>query len=164
MTLLENIALSEIKAPKLLFYARYKEQVIANLKELGIGLEHAIDQPLKRVSGGQRQMIATLMAIHSGRQILLLDEHTSALDPKMQSLLMEYTAQHIQARKLTAIMITHKMDDAIQYGNRLIMLHQGTIVLDLDREQKKRLKVQDLLAMFHQYEDQLLTTGGRNDA
>lgn len=163
MTLLENIALSEVKTPKLLFYRRYRNQVIEKLKELGIGLEEYIDQPLKMLSGGQRQMIATLMAINSGRQILLLDEHTSALDPKMQSLLMQYTAEQIAQRDLTTIMITHKIDDAIKYGNRLIMLHQGKIVLDLDKEPKGRLQVQDLLIMFHQYEDQLLVSGGEHD-
>ncbi|PPE03388.1 ATP-binding cassette domain-containing protein [Holospora curviuscula] len=163
MTLLENIALSEVKTPKLLFYRRYKDQVIQKLKELGIGLEEYIDQPLKMLSGGQRQMIATLMAINSGRQILLLDEHTSALDPKMQTVLMEYTHKQVVNRGLTTIMITHKMDDAIKYGNRLIMLHQGKIVLDIQRTQKKALAVQDLLAMFHQYEEQLLVSGGEHD-
>ncbi|RZI45494.1 ATP-binding cassette domain-containing protein [Rickettsiales endosymbiont of Peranema trichophorum] len=163
MTLLENIVLSEMKSPQLLFYKRYKAQVIQNLKELGIGLEECIDQPLKMLSGGQRQMIATLMAVNSGKKILLLDEHTSALDPKMQHLLMEYTVRQIMQHSITTIMITHKMDDAIKYGDRLIMLHQGKIVLDLDKEQKSRLKVQDLLAMFHQYEDQFLVSGGEND-
>jgi putative ABC transport system ATP-binding protein len=163
MTLLENIALSHMKTPKLLFYKRYKTQVIQKLKELDIGLEESIHQPLKMLSGGQKQMIATLMAIHSGRKILLLDEHTSALDPKMQALLMEYSHKQAINFGLTTIMITHKMDDAIKYGNRLIMLHQGKIVLDLNKEQKRRLKVQDLLVMFHQYEDQLLVSRGKND-
>jgi putative ABC transport system ATP-binding protein len=163
MTLLENIALSEIKAPKLLFYRRYREIVIQKLKELDIGLEEYIDRPLKMLSGGQRQMIATLMAINSGRKILLLDEHSSALDPKMQILLMEYTRKQIAKNGLTTIMITHKMDDAIKYGNRLIMLHQGRIVLDIQGEQKNALKIQDLLVMFHRYEDQLLVHGGGYD-
>ncbi len=163
MTLLENVALNEVTTPRLLFYRRYRDQVIQKLKELDIGLEEYIDQPLKMLSGGQRQMIATLMAINSGRQILLLDEHTSALDPKMQALLMEYTHKQVINRGLTTIMITHKMDDAIKYGNRLIMLHQGKVVLDIQGMQKKAMAVQDLLAMFHQYEDQLLVQGGEND-
>jgi putative ABC transport system ATP-binding protein len=163
MTLLENIALSEVKKPKLLLYRRYKDQVIQKLKELDIGLEEYIDQSLKMLSGGQRQMIATLMAINSGRPILLLDEHTSALDPKMQTLLMEYTHKQAIHRGLTTIMITHKMDDAIQYGNRFIMFHQGKIVRDIQGPQKKAMAVQDLLAMFHQYEDQLLVSGGEHD-
>ena len=89
----------------------------------------------------------------------MLDEHTSALDPKMQALLMEYTCKQVAEQELTTIMITHKMDDAIKYGNRLIMLHQGTVVLDVDSAQKQAMTVQDLLAMFHRYEDQLLVTG-----
>lgn len=163
MTLLENIALSEVTAPKLLFYRRYRDQAIQKLKELDTGLEEYIDQPLKMLSGGQRQMIATLMAINFGRQILLLDEHTSALDPKMQTLLMEYTHKQAIKRGLTTMMITHKMDDAIQYGNRLIMLHQGKVVLDIQGAQKQATTVQDLLAMFHRYEDHLLISGGGND-
>lgn len=158
MTLLENIALSEVIKPKLLFYNRYKEQVLQKLKEVDGELEDYIDQPLKMLSGGQRQMIATLMAINSSRQILLLDEHTSALDPKMQTLLMEYTYKQAINHGLTTIMITHKMDDAIKYGNRLIMLHQGKVVLDINGAQKKAMTVQDLLTMFHQYEDQLLVS------
>jgi putative ABC transport system ATP-binding protein len=163
MTLLENIALSEIKKPKLFFYKRYKKVAIEKLKELDIGLEQYIDQPLKILSGGQRQIIATLMALNSGCDILLLDEHTSALDPKMQRLLMDYTAEQVAKRALITLMITHKMDDAIKYGNRLIMLHQGKIALDLNEEQKKSLTVHDLLALFHQYEDQLLVSGGHNE-
>jgi putative ABC transport system ATP-binding protein len=163
MTLLENIALSEIKTPKMLFYKRYKDQVIRKLKRLNIGLEDYIDQPLKMLSGGQRQMVATLMAINSGKQILLLDEHTSALDPKMQSLLMEYTCKQVAKQGLTTIMITHRMDDAIKYGNRLIMLHQGKIVLDIEGVEKRAMTVKNLLDMFHQYEDQLLISGGAND-
>jgi putative tryptophan/tyrosine transport system ATP-binding protein len=159
MTLLENLALSAVKRPTFLFYRRYKLKSIEMLKELDANLEQYIDQPLKMLSGGQRQMIATLMAINSGNQILLLDEHTAALDPKMQNMLMEYTARKVAEHKLTTIMITHKMDDAIKYGNRLLMMHQGKIVLDIQGEEKQALKTQDLLVLFHQYEDQILTSG-----
>jgi putative ABC transport system ATP-binding protein len=163
MTLLENIALSGTKKAKLAFYSRYKEEIIKKIKALGIGLEEYIDQHLKCLSGGQRQTIATLMAITSGSEILLLDEYTSALDPKMQNILMEYTAKQIAERNLTTIMITHKMDDAIKYGNRLIMLHQGKIVLDVAEEKKGKLNITDLLALFHKYEDQTLLSGGAYD-
>ncbi|RZI47309.1 ATP-binding cassette domain-containing protein [Rickettsiales endosymbiont of Peranema trichophorum] len=163
MSLLENIALSEMKTPKLLFYRRYKQSVVQKLSALGAGLEEYVDQPLNRLSGGQRQMVATLMAINSGSPILVLDEHTSALDPKSQSSLMQYAAQEIATKKLTTIMITHKMDDAIKYGNRLIMLHQGRIVVDMGTSQKRSISVQDLLGMFHKYEDQLLVSGEGND-
>ncbi len=160
MTLLENIALSKIKKAKLAFYSRYKKNVIKEIKCLNIGLEEYLNKPLKLLSGGQRQMIATLMAANSGYDVLLLDEHTSALDPKMQELLMEYTAKQVKEFNTTTIMITHKMDDAIKYGNRLIMLHQGKIVLDISNDEKKSLSVNDLLRLFHQYEDQILSSGG----
>lgn len=156
LTLLENMALSSTKKPKLAFYNRYAPDIIHKIKSLNMGLEEYLNQPLKNLSGGQRQTIATLMAVTSGCEILLLDEHTSALDPKMQLMLMEYTAKQIEALKLTAIMITHKMDDAIKYGNRLLMLHQGKIVLDVAGSTKKSLKVEDLLKIFHNYEDEIL--------
>lgn len=156
LTLLENIALSIIKKPQLAFYNRFERTIIDKIKALNIGLEEYINQPLKNLSGGQRQTIATLMAITSGCEILLLDEHTSALDPKMQSLLMDYTAEQIINRKLATLMVTHKMDDAIKYGNRLIMLHQGKIVLDVAGDAKKSLKITDLLKLFHKYEDEIL--------
>lgn len=156
MTLLENIALSEIQKPRLAFYSRYRRKIIEKLEEIGIGLEQYIDTPVKYLSGGQRQLIATVMAINSQKPILLLDEHTSALDPKMQQVLMSYTAYQIEAHSLTVMMITHKMDDAIKYGNRLMMLHQGRLVLDMGREEKNAMTPQKLLRMFHDYEDQLL--------
>lgn len=161
MTLLENIALSQMryKKPKLGFYTRYTDEIINKIRKLEMGLESYLDQPLSNLSGGQRQIIATLMAINSGAQILLLDEHTSALDPKMQVMLMEYTATSIAQLKLTTMMITHRMDDAIKYGNRLIMLHKGRIVLNLAGSDKAQLKVQELLALFHKYEDESLLAG-----
>lgn len=158
MTLFENIVLSEILChkAKFSFYRRYIDGIIKKIRELGIGLEAYVHKPLHSLSGGQRQIIATLMAINSGRQILLLDEHTSALDPKMQNLLMEYTVRQAVNLNLTTIMITHKMDDAIKYGDRIIMLHKGKIVLDISGNDKKNLKAQDLITMFHRYEDQNL--------
>jgi putative tryptophan/tyrosine transport system ATP-binding protein len=155
MTLLENIVLSKLlaKSASFNFYIHQREEVINIVKELGIGLEDYIDQPLSSLSGGQRQMIATLMAIHAKPDILLLDEHTSALDPKAQNLLIKYTAKSIVNNKITALMITHKLDDAIRYGDRLIMLHQGKIVLDIKGDKKKSLSVKELLDLFHSYED-----------
>lgn len=163
ITVLENIALSEAKPPKLLFYNRYRNIATHKLKELGVGLENYIDQPMKMLSGGQKQMVATLIAINSGCKILLLDEHTSALDPKTQVILMDYTTKQIAQRNLTTIMVTHKMDDAIKYGNRLMMMHQGKIVMDIHKEQKQSLTVQNLLTLFYQYEDQCLRSGGNHD-
>lgn len=161
MSLLENIALSQMhtKHPRFAFYSRYRQEAIQMIASLRIGLEEYIDQPMSSLSGGQRQIIATLMAIHAGRKVLLLDEHTSALDPKMQVVLMEYTAKAVAEAGLTTMMITHRMDDAIKYGNRLIMLHGGKIVFDVAGRKKAALKLDELLALFHKYEDLELIRG-----
>lgn len=163
LTLLENMALCEIKKPKFRFYHRYKPLVKKILQGLNFGLEQAIDKPLAHLSGGQKQMIATAMAIQSKADILLLDEHTSALDPRMQAELMAYTAREIEKNQRTALMITHQMEDAIHYGTRLLMLHQGRIVFDVSGKEKQRLTASDLLALFHQYEDKILRPGGVYD-
>ncbi|MDR3187002.1 MAG: ATP-binding cassette domain-containing protein [Holosporaceae bacterium] len=163
MTMLENIALSSTKTPRFSFYKRCKNDVMSKIKSLNIGLEKFIDQPLSVLSGGQRQTIATLMALNSGGKILLLDEHTSALDPKMQLLLMEYTAKSARELGLTTLMITHNMEDAVKYGDRLIMMHKGRIVADMKGREKSQLRIQSLLEMFHKFEDQsLLRDGGEN--
>ena len=163
MTLLENMALSSIAKPKLRFFNRYKQQVMNNINSLHIGLDKYVETELKCLSGGQRQALAILMAINTGCRILLLDEHTSALDPKTQSIMMKHTAEQINIHKFTCLMITHKLDDAIQYGNRLIMLHKGKIVLDLSGTDKKNLQLSDLLALFHQYEDNSLLSGDKHE-
>jgi putative tryptophan/tyrosine transport system ATP-binding protein len=158
MTMLENMALSNMRNhnASLIFYSSFKEQAINLVKTLNVGLEEYINQPLKSLSGGQRQMIATLMAINSKPQILLLDEHTSALDPRMQNILMEYTAQSVAKNNITTLMITHKLDDALKYGNRLIMLHKGKIVVDMNQKEKNKTNINDLISLFHKYEDLIL--------
>lgn len=160
LSLLENMILSlgRGKPAKLRFFHQKRANVISMIQSLGMGLEKYIDESLRTLSGGQRQMIAVLMAIHSAPDILLLDEHTSALDPKTQKKLMQYTADSIAKHAMTTIMITHKLDDAIIYGNRLIMLDQGKIVLDVKGKEKAALTTEQLLALFHQYEDNNLVS------
>jgi putative ABC transport system ATP-binding protein len=119
-----------------------------------------LDRPIDVLSGGQRQIIATLMALNSEEQILLLDEHTSALDPKMQATLMKYAESSIENMNLTTLMITHKMEDALKYGDRLIMLNQGNIVVDLEKDKKEKLSIYDLLDLFHKFEDKSLSREG----
>lgn len=159
LTLLENMALSFMRTQKasLKFYRHFRASVKHQIEELGLGLEQYLDKPIGQLSGGQRQMIATLMAINCQPKILLLDEHTSALDPKIQKLLMNYTVEAIIKNKITSMMITHKLDDAIAYGNRLIMLYNGRIIFDVSGQQKTSLTVSKLLQLFHKYEDQILT-------
>ena len=122
----------------------YKEQ----LKMLGLGLESRLTTKVGLLSGGQRQALTLLMASLKKPKLLLLDEHTAALDPKTAAKVLELSAKIVAEHNLTTLMITHK--DAIQYGNRLIMMHEGRVIYDVSGEEKKNLKVADLLLKFEQ--------------
>ncbi len=102
------------------------------------------------LSGGQRQALTLLMAALQQPKLLLLDEHTAALDPKTAAKVLELTENIISEQKLTAMMVTHNMKDAIRMGNRLVMMHEGRIIYDVDGDEKKQLKVEDLLRKFEQ--------------
>ena len=115
---------------------------------LDMGLEDRLTQPVGLLSGGQRQALTLLMATLKRPKLLLLDEHTAALDPKTAAKVMELTDRIVREGQLTTLMITHNMRDAIQYGNRLIMLHDGHVILDIAGEEKKKLTVPDLLEQF----------------
>ena len=125
---------------------RYKEA----LKELDLGLEDRLSSKVGLLSGGQRQAITLLMASLKKPKLLLLDEHTAALDPKTAAKVLAISDKIIQEHQLTAMMVTHNMKDAIAHGNRLIMLHEGKIIYDVSGEEKKNLKVADLLAKFEE--------------
>ena len=118
------------------------------LETLGLGLETRLSANVGTLSGGQRQALTLLMATLQKPQLLLLDEHTAALDPRTAAKVMELTERIVKENHLTTLMITHNMRDAIQYGNRLVMLHEGRVILDIEGEEKKRLTVPDLLEMF----------------
>ena len=118
------------------------------LATLQLGLEDRLTAKVGLLSGGQRQAITLLMATLQQPKLLLLDEHTAALDPKTAEKVLQATDQIIAKNHLTAIMVTHNMKDAIAHGNRLVMLHDGRIILDIGAEEKKKLTVQDLLAQF----------------
>lgn len=118
------------------------------LKTLGLGLEDRMTSKVGLLSGGQRQAVTLLMATLKKPKLLLLDEHTAALDPQTAQRVMDITDRLIRENHLTTLMITHNMRDAIHYGNRLLMLHNGRIVLDISGEEKARLTVPDLLALF----------------
>ena len=128
---------------------KYRE-IIASLN---LGLEDRLLQKVGLLSGGQRQAVTLLMATLQNPKILLLDEHTAALDPKTAKIVLDITEQVVTENKLTTLMITHNMRDAIKYGNRLIMLNNGHIVLDIKGEEKQNLTVQDLLQKFEQNPD-----------
>lgn len=118
------------------------------LAELELGLESRLSAKVGTLSGGQRQALTLLMATMQSPKLLLLDEHTAALDPKTAARVMELTEKIVNETRLTTLMITHNMRDAIQYGNRLIMLHDGRVILDISGEDKKKLTVAELLEMF----------------
>ena len=118
------------------------------LKILGLGLEDRLTSKVGLLSGGQRQALTLLMATLQKPKLLLLDEHTAALDPKTASVVMSITERIVLEERLTTLMITHNMRDAIRYGDRLIMLHAGNIILDISGEEKKNLTVTDLLEKF----------------
>lgn len=120
------------------------------LEILDLGLENRMSAKAGLLSGGQRQALTLLMATMTKPLLLLLDEHTAALDPKTAKKVLTLTKQIIAEDKLTALMITHNMKDALKHGNRIMMMHEGTILIDLNEEQKKNLEVADLLKMFEQ--------------
>ena len=124
------------------------EQFREMLKQLDLGLEERMTAHVGLLSGGQRQALTLLMATLVRPQLLLLDEHTAALDPKTAAKVLEITDRLVTTQKLTTLMITHNMRDALRYGNRLVMMHAGRIVVDVSAEEKKNLTVPDLLGLF----------------
>jgi putative ABC transport system ATP-binding protein len=124
---------------------------------LDLGLEDRLTQSVGLLSGGQRQSLTLLMTTLMMPELLLLDEHTAALDPKTAAKVLELTDTVVRENKLTTLMITHNMQQAIQYGNRMIMLHQGKIQLDIMGEEKAKLTVNDVVAKFgHSLKDEAL--------
>lgn len=142
MTILENMSLADNKG-KLYGLGRgtdksrigyYREQ----LRQLNLGLEDRMDAKVGALSGGQRQAMALLMSTMTPIEFLILDEHTAALDPKTAEMIMELTDRIVREKELTTIMVTHNLRYAIEYGNRLLMMHQGEVILDKKGEEKKR--------------------------
>lgn len=124
--------------------AQYKEL----LATLELGLETRLSTKVGLLSGGQRQAVTLLMATLKRPKLLLLDEHTAALDPKTAAKVLEITDRIVSEHRLTTLMITHNMHDAIAYGNRLIMMHEGNVVVDVSGEEKKKLTIEQLLQLF----------------
>ena len=126
--------------------AQFKEL----LKELDLGLEDRMTSKVGLLSGGQRQALTLLMATIQKPKLLLLDEHTAALDPKTAAKVLQLSDKIIAENQLTAMMVTHNMNDAITHGNRLIMMNEGKVILDIKGEEKKKLTVEDLLHKFEE--------------
>lgn len=154
MTILENMSLADNKGKKFgLGFGTNKKRVDYYrelLSQLGLGLEDMMGSKVGSLSGGQRQAMALLMTTMAPIEILILDEHTAALDPKTAELIMELTGKVVKEKKLTTIMVTHNLRYAVEYGNRILMMHQGHAVLDKAGKEKAKLVVDDLLDQFNQ--------------
>ena len=152
MTIEENLALAYLRAahgnPFSRISKKDKEFFAEQLKQLGMGLEDRMKNPVGLLSGGQRQALTLLMATMVPPQLLLLDEHTAALDPATAAKVLELSDRIVRENELTAMMITHNMKDAIVHGNRLIMMNEGHIILDIEGEEKQKLTKRDLLDKF----------------
>lgn len=152
LTVLENLSLADNKGKPFGLGRGINRRRVEDYREqlsgLGLGLEDKLDVRMGALSGGQRQAVALLMATMTPLNFLILDEHTAALDPKTALKVLTLSAKIVEENHLTTMMITHNMKDAIKYGNRLIMMHEGHIIYDVSGEEKKNLHVSDLLAKF----------------
>lgn len=151
MTVRENLslALNKGKLLNLKYCLRYKRDYLEKiLEDISLDLKQLLDVEVKYLSGGQRQALSLIMASICEPEILLLDEHTAALDPKTSSEVMKLTEKIVKEKNIITLMVTHNLKDAIQYGNRLIMLHKGEVIMDLDEEEKKKITVEDILKKF----------------
>ena len=154
MEIAENLAIAARRGTKRKFVwgvrKAEREQYKKLLATLELGLESRLSAKVGLLSGGQRQAVTLLMATLRRPKLLLLDEHTAALDPKTAAKVLEITDRIVQENKLTTLMITHNMHDAIVHGNRLIMMHEGRVVVDVSGDEKKQLTIPQLLGLFEQ--------------
>lgn len=152
MTVAENLLISKYRGESRGLVPRrlpqYMDEFASLLPKIGNGLEKHIDTPVELLSGGQRQALSLLMATVKRPDLLLLDEHTAALDPKTSVSLMNLTDELIASEKLTALMITHHMEDALKYGNRLIVMKDGQIVKDVPHDEKQQMNLEDYYQFF----------------
>lgn len=153
MTILENMALADTKGkPFNLLPGTNRRRIDfyrENLKILGLGLEDKLDIKVGVLSGGQRQAMALIMATMTPIEFLILDEHTAALDPKTADIIMELTDKVVREKQLTTIMVTHNLRYAVEYGNRLLMMHQGNAILDKNSKEKAQICIEDILEKFN---------------
>jgi len=152
LTIEENMALAYMRGARRGLARAVKpamrEDMRAHLATLGLGLENRLSDRIGLLSGGQRQAVSLLMAALRPSRILLLDEHTAALDPRTADFVLQLTARIVAEYQLTTMMVTHSMRQALDVGDRTVMLHQGRVVLDVSGDQRRGMDVSDLLAMF----------------
>ena len=153
MNILQNMAMADNKGKPFNLTAGINKKRIPyyqeQLSRLKLGLEDKLYIKVGALSGGQRQAMALLMSTMTPLDFLILDEHTAALDPKTSEIIMELTDEIVREKQLTTLMVTHNLRHAVEYGNRMIMMHQGGIVLDYDGEKKKSTQVDDILGIFN---------------
>jgi len=152
MTIEENLSLAFMRGQsrglRIATSKQRRELFHSVLAPLGLELEDRLTTPVGTLSGGQRQALALVMATISNPSLLLLDEHIATLDPKTARIVLELSEMIVQREKITTIMVTHNMEIAIRYGNRLIMMHKGRVIVDIDGANKRNLSVSDLVAVF----------------
>ena len=154
MTILENMSLADNKGKKYNLKPGINKKRIDSyrdsLRQLNLGLEDKLDVKVGALSGGQRQAMALLMSTMTPIEFLILDEHTAALDPKTAEIIMELTGKLVKEKNLTTIMVTHNLRYAVEYGNRLIMMHQGNVILDKKGREKEAMEVDEILELFNE--------------
>ena len=154
LSILENLSVAANKGRsyglKFAVPKKKNDRLYSAVAELGLGLEDKMDIPVGLLSGGQRQAIALLMATMTPISFLILDEHTAALDPKTAEIIMKLTDRIVREKSLTAIMVTHNLRYAVEYGNRMLMLHHGDIVLERKAAAKTETTVDDILSVFNE--------------
>ena len=164
MTIEENLCMAELRGKKRglkwgVTRGR-RSSYIETLKVLDLGLEDRLKQSVGLLSGGQRQSLTLLMTTLALPKVLLLDEHTAALDPRTATKVMDLTDSMVRKNSLTTLMVTHNMTQALKYGNRMVMLHQGKVQLDIQGEEKQKLTVAEIVAQFGQtLKDETLLSG-----
>lgn len=163
MTVLDNLALASRKGPRRLAPAvtpRLRRELVERLAELGMGLENRLHENVNRLSGGQRQALTLLMAAISRPAVLLLDEHTAALDPRNAEIVTSLTRRFISEYGLTALLVTHDMRRALDEADRVIMMHEGRIIVDLAGREKEGMSVEQLVALFGKARGEKYTDDG----
>lgn len=152
LTIEENMALAnsrgQCRGLGLALKKTLREEFRHHLSRLNLGLENRLGDPMGSLSGGQRQAVSLLMAVLCPMKILVLDEHTAALDPKTAEFVMKVTTEIVAERQLTVLMVTHSMHQALEVGHRTIMLHKGKVIFDVEGAKRKKLSIEDLLKLF----------------
>ncbi len=153
LTILENISIADNKGHPFNLTKGVNKKKINQYKDLlrslDLNLEDKLNVSVSALSGGQRQALSLLMATMNDPELLLLDEHTAALDPKTSELIIQLTNRIVSERRMTTLMVTHNLKHAIDYGNRLLMFHKGQVITDIDADEKKQLSVQKLIERFN---------------